>query len=246
MITPCPGLCIEGDPDYVREHSIDEAKHATAMLRFLSPESQLPEACSYMTPVDLLPAPSYDVWLQKPGESSPTKHLSGIPLPPPEPLKLDKDTVPKLRTHFALDSLSHLARGVDLSPFEKSLEEALLLFSKATATPSPAEKLVFALVALESILLRNPTEPIQQTVGDRFGFLLAKVAGERQELSKLFKSCYNLRSSFVHHGCNPSDLELLRRFLAMAWVLLMQLLKNHRAFRSKDHLLDYLDSLKYA
>lgn len=236
---------LEGDPEFAAEQGVREAAHAIAMLRFFAPEGQYPEACSYLAPADLLPPPSHDVWLFDQGETEPTVHVRGGPPPPPLPLTLDKRTIAGLRT-FAFDELSHLARGQGLTEFEKSLEVSVLLFSKAVATASPAEKLVFVLVALESLLLRSPSEPIQQSVGDRFGFLLSKVPAERQHFSKLFKSSYDLRSSFVHHGRNPADLELLREFLRMAWVLLMRLLRSHRAFASKAELLDHLDSLKYS
>ncbi len=50
---------------------------------------------------------------------------------------------------------------------------------------------------------------------DRFGFLLA-YGPIRTARSSSSSRVYDLRSSFVHHGRNPGDLEVMSRFLAMA------------------------------
>ena len=237
---------VEGEPDFVNERALQEATHAVAMLRILAPESLYPEARSFVAPVDLQPPPTYDVWLFDPGQSIPKQRHRGPHPPTPIPWTLSDNTMRQIRANFAFDDLSTLARGQGLSPFEKTLEECILLFSKATGTASPAEKLVFVSVSLETLLVRNSNEFIQQSVGDRFAFLLTHEPTKRKELVALFKSCYDLRSSFLHHGRSPSDLNVLREFLHHAWSLLMRLLKHRSEFQTKAHLLDYADSIKYS
>jgi hypothetical protein len=112
----------------------------------------------------------------------------GMHPPTPIPLILDDAAVIELRRFAGLDYLSHLAADVNLTSFEKVLQEALLLHSRATATSSPADKLAFVMVALETLLLRDSNEPIQQCAGDRFAFLLVKDPASRQNLARLFRS----------------------------------------------------------
>ncbi|MBZ0111967.1 MAG: hypothetical protein K8J08_05880, partial [Thermoanaerobaculia bacterium] len=200
----------------------------------------------FLAPVDLLPPPSEDVWLFLTEEDAPVSHTTRFHSHPPAPFKLDQAAVDSLRSEYALEDFSYLARGEHLSAFEHTLQTSVLLFSKAGAAATSAEKLVFVLVALESLLLRNPTEPIQQAVGDRFGFLLSQVPAERQQLAGLFRSAYSLRSKFVHHGQTPEEFEVLREFVSMAWVLILWQVKNRTAFASKEDLLKHLDSLKYS
>jgi hypothetical protein len=101
---------------------------------------------------------------------------------------------------------------------------------------------------MESILLRNDTEPIQQNVGERMAFI--NTAGsqntveERQRIIRNLKEAYALRSKFVHHGSSVEDRETVRQFMINAWALFTTLAKASQRFETKEELIDHLEAMK--
>ena len=121
-----------------------------------------------------------------------------------------------------------------------------IIYSKNNLAKEPAEKLVFILVALEAMLLKNDTEPIQQNIADRMAFVLGNSVSERRSIVSLVKACYGLRSRFLHHGQTMSDLENLRKFMMYSWALFLHFLRSHEEFASKDEMLERIEERKFA
>jgi hypothetical protein len=236
---------VTAEPEFATRRALSIASHAIGLLRFFSPESLYAEARSFVAPMGFFSPPKHDVWLFNPGEPSPFRRTTGFLDPAPVPWVLSDAEVAVLRS-VGFDEASEIALGERVTAFDSLLEECILLFSRATTTASPAEKLVFVLVSLETLLLRTATEPIQQTVGDRMAFVLTRDPNARRKIATLFRDCYDMRSRFVHHGRDPSDLEALTTLLRHAWSLLTRALKNRSKFSTKSTFLDFADSIKYS
>jgi hypothetical protein len=96
--------------------------------------------------------------------------------------------VDREKTQFPslLGSLDKLASGRTTSKYQSCLYDALLLYGRNSVAAEPAEKLVFVIVALESMLLKNATEPIKKNIGERVAWLFArdKSGGYRRATSR--------------------------------------------------------------
>jgi hypothetical protein len=157
----------------------------------------------------------------------------------------DKD-VSKNKSSFGFDNISELLALERRSKFQEALLDAILLCSRSTREKDLAGRLVYMLVAMESILLRNDTEPIQQNVGERMAFLIANNVEKRRAVIRNLKAAYSLRSRFVHHGHTIDELDAVRSFMLDAWIFFLELAKSSRRFDTKEQFIDHLEALKLA
>ena len=155
----------------------------------------------------------------------------------------DKDVSEYKRLH-GFDNVSELFTLECRTDFQEALLNALLLYSRSTREKDMAGKLVYMLVAIESVLLRNDSEPIQQNVGERMAFMIANDLEKRRAAIRNLKAAYALRSRFVHHGHTIDQLETIRAFMLDAWVLFLELAKASRKFDTKEQLIDHLEAMK--
>ena len=132
--------------------------------------------------------------------------------------------------------------------FEKDVSRAILLYSRLALTREVSEKLVHLFAALESVLLRSESEPIQSAISERLAFVVGRDANQRAEIARLLKRVYGLRSRFVHHGRDPADNEDLRavkKLLYFAWTFFFQLVFATREFKTRTEFLDRVEVRKW-
>lgn len=143
-----------------------------------------------------------------------------------------------------LDSISRLLAAESLNAFEKAVLNSILLYSKSAFTSAPVEKLVYILSSLESILLKNETEPIQQNLAERLAVFTAQGLDKRKQIIKTVKSVYGLRSRYLHHGHTHAELELMSEFMLCVWHFFMQMMANIGRFSTKDNFVCAIDDHK--
>jgi hypothetical protein len=145
-----------------------------------------------------------------------------------------------------LEQLSRLLLPGNRTAYQETLCDALLLYSRNSVAVEPSDKLVYILVALESILLRNDTEPIMKSLGERMAFLIGKDIESRKAIIANVAEAYRLRSAFVHHGHSVSDLDILSTFMLNAWTCFHNLVFHQDRLDSKDQLIAALEERKLA
>lgn len=130
---------------------------------------------------------------------------------------------------------------------KSDLEELLLnvafLFSRCIESKFYQDKLVYALVSLETLLLKNTSEPIQNSVGLRLSFLTRKEIEKRKEVIELIKQSYILRSSYIHHGKKKENIELLQKLQHLVWQTIINTLKSLDKFKTQEDFLNYIEDL---
>lgn len=130
---------------------------------------------------------------------------------------------------------------------KSNLEELLLnvafLFSRCIESKIYQDKLVYSLVALETLLLKNTSEPIQNSIGLRLAFLTRKDINERKNVIALIKQSYILRSSYIHHGKKKEDFELLRQLQQLVWQTIINTLRSLNKFQTQEEFLNYIEDL---
>jgi len=173
----------------------EEAETAAALLRFFSPANWTPKLRSYCTPLG-------SENLRRRAElfienGAITNYRNGV---------LDSGGDWALpNSYFAnfpgvLDRLNALSVERTKPGFQQALYDALLIYSRNSVAIEPADKLVYILVAIESMLLRNSNEPLGKNIGERMAFLIGNSVESRKAALSNVEDTYRLRSSFLHHS----------------------------------------------
>ena len=142
-----------------------------------------------------------------------------------------------------LENIQRLASDSS-TPFSSALYDALILYSRQPLAIDVADKLVFTLSALESMLLKDGNESIQQNLGERMAFLIGQNSQERMDIVKNVREVYGIRSAFVHHGETPRHVSIVDKFLVYAWTTFSRLMDLSVQYKTKAALIGALDDRK--
>ena len=214
------------------------AEDAIAMLRFLSPANWVLGMQSYCLP---LGRERIEIPVELTVEDGAIREISRAAIengPVFWDLDADSARFPKL-----LDLLHALASD-HANDFRQQLYDALLLYSRNSITLNPADKLVFVLVSLESLLLRDSNEPITKNIAERIAFLIGTSVDDRRRIIKDVDETYRLRSKFIHHGRSIEESEVVERFLEHAWHSFHAMLQYIDSVPTKAALLEALENRK--
>lgn len=237
----CAGvvLRIRAEQNKAMETARQQAEVAAALLRFLSPANWTPKLRSYCVP---LGSENVRRRAELFVENDSINTYSRGVLDSAQPLVLSNAYLaqfPRL-----LDRLSALWRESERLPFQQDLYDVLLVYSRNSIAVEPADKLIYILVALESILLRNESEPIGQNVSERMAFLSGDSLATRKAILANAKEVYRLRSAFVHHGQSIKDVEALSTFMLNAWTCFYNLIMTADRYQTKDNLILAIENRK--
>ena len=217
---------------------LDEANKALGLVRIFTPSSLLPSETS---PCVLWGTGHIDqsfIFIVSDGKFGVSQQ--GILGPSNQPVILSSEITDN-SFHLGLHRLHEMLVSNSRSDLEEAVLEAVLLYSRCTIAKEPTDKLVYILVGLESILLKDSNEPITQNLSDRIAFLVGRDLQQRRDIVQSTKKAYKLRSDFVHHGASIESLEILQKFMDIAWRVILALIDSTRQLRTRQELLDHLD-----
>jgi len=85
---------------------------------------------------------------------------------------------------------------------------------------------IYILVALESIFLKDTNEPIQDAISLRMAYMQDVSVEKRRGMMSNVDAVYKLRSSFIHHGrrIGVDETNILREFMMNAVLSLAALI----------------------
>lgn len=131
--------------------------------------------------------------------------------------------------------------------FNKNLYDALIICSKHTLKNNIYDKLLNVFIALESILLRNNTERVQQNLAERIAFLIEKTPTGRKYIAEIIKNIYSERSKYIHHGIQSfKEREEIDKLLNITWRTFNKLSLNINNFKTKEELISSIEYLKFS
>jgi hypothetical protein len=230
---------IEAEPDRAYEIAYEETDKSVSLLRFFSPAMLDPAKTSYSAPLGRQHEDSYDYLLVK--DKKIVGHNAGL---------TDKSTpvwnftVEDQQT-FApeLQVLHGLLTADKLTDFQEMVLNGLTVFSRSFLAKEISDKLIYMLVALESVFLKDTGEFIQDAISLRMAYMQNVSVAERKQIVADVKAVYKLRSQFVHHGQRVSveESELLRSFQRHALLSLMALIPLAASTISK---IDFFNDLE--
>lgn len=145
---------------------------------------------------------------------------------------------------LGFDILSDMVSKPNASDFEKNVLSMAYLYARAAFTSEPMDKLVYMLSALESILLKNENEPIQQNLAERMAIITDQTLESRRAIIKNVKTVYGLRSRYLHHGYSSTEMSELSDFFIYVGQFFINLLHNASRFTDKNSFLNTIDDLK--
>jgi hypothetical protein len=231
------------EPIRAAEIAVAEAERAVALLRVFSPASYAPEQLSYTVLRGKEVMEGFNQLTVEDGhiiEHSEQSFNHSTPV-----WRLANEGIIELY-QLGLYRLSDLLNRDKLTQYQEALLDSVLLYSKAALAKDPVEKLIAIVVALESFLLKDSNEPIQQNLAERIAFLFDESSSERREKKKQVLSAYSLRSAFIHHGHNigTDEMDTLQKFLGTAWLSVIALIGNSDTYKTKEELFDKIEGLK--
>jgi hypothetical protein len=238
-LAACTMVCAE--PQKALEVALERTTDATALLRFLSHANWSCKIKSATVPSGSQGLSTMRSLFVVEGA---IKNISkGMKEAPPRPWNVTENikVLPDV-----LKGLNDLALNPYGTELRRSVYESLLIYSRNNLTTDLSEKLLFVLVALESLLLRDGSEAIQGNLAERLAFLVGPTLEERKQIVETTRTVYKLRSNFVHHGKAVEEVEALERFLSYAWNALAALIANVDRYATRGDLISYLNDRRLA
>lgn len=100
------------------------------------------------------------------------------------------------------------------------------------------------MTTLDSLLLKNSSEPIGQNLGERMAFLLTRNGQERKQIIEKVRFAYTLRSNYLHYAETEQESEKIAEFLAIASMLYARVLRHVGRFTERLAFIDAIDNMK--
>ena len=238
-----PGAFIklQAEPIAAQEIALYETERSLAMLRVFTPAALIPEMSCHIAikgseNIETITAIRFHNGMFV-GLSKDIADKSA------RPLAVGNNMIDHMYAS-GLATVSQLLSKSDLTNFEQTLLDALVLYSHATRERELASKIIYVLAALEGVFLKNDTEPIQQNLRERIATILGKTLDQKKEIIKIINTIYGTRSAYLHHAHTISQIEDLGKFMYFAFMSLTTAIQNHDRFPSSQEFIAAIDDLK--
>jgi hypothetical protein len=233
---------LECEPKYAQIISIEKAKAITDLLGIYSLKVITPDIKSVSKIKGTENIEQCAVFTQTDdGKFHITRQI--LDLPSTRDWMISKINVHEFN-QCGLGVLSDIYTKKNPNDFESTILNMAYLYSKSAFTSDPMTKLVYILSALESTMLKNENEPIQQNLAERMAIFSAKKLSERKDIVRNVKAVYGLRSRYLHHGHTSSEMEQLNKFFLNVWILFVSLLGCSQNFKTKEEFITAIDDQK--
>lgn len=234
-------ISVFAEPQRANEIAIEEAEKAASILRIFSPgvfHPKIISSCTLLGNEHIKIDKTFQIKDEKLlGTTEKMANIHWIPW------KLNNEFINAIRKN-GLDTLSNVLLQEGKSEFQNQVLSSLFIYSQSALAVDVEDKLIYVLVAVESILLRDSNEPIQQNIGERMAFLLENVADKRKTIIKNVKEVYAVRSKFIHHGQTIDEIESITTFMSSAYRFFMVLIMNINKFKNKLELIEKIEEIR--
>jgi hypothetical protein len=224
-------VCVCGtltaEPSKVVERALEAAEDVVRALRFVHPGAfELLVRCDVGVYGRVL-MPGWHVILGD-GQAARTSAGTDELAPPFEIFRADLEVLGQL----GLAAASAYLNAKEPSELQQRAWSALGVFTRGIELGSWKDKVINGLVAAETLLLKNETEPIQQSLGLRMARMVGENLEERKTLRANLQFAYQARSRFMHHGRDTfakEDRERLNAALRACHLVILNCLSTRNA-----------------
>lgn len=231
---------LRAEQQRAREIALEEANLITSLLALLSGAIVLPDVAVASKVAGSHHVPQATWFLESPGSDLQVTSSLLEPASSQRWLLSDRK-IASLRQFLGPVSALLVAQP---TKFASTALTALLIYSKVAFTSDPTEKVIYALTALESLLLKSESEPIQQNLSERLAVFISNELSERKEIIAAVRGVYSLRSRYLHHGRSMSDVETVGRFLEFVLRFWLMLPSRVAQFSTKEQFAMMIDDKK--
>lgn len=193
--------CVDGEvtaePSKAADLALDAAEDVVRALRLVHPAAfDIGTRCE-LGVMDRVHVPGWHVFLrsgaEKPRVSKGTDYSGDVPF-------AYSAADHKLLGQLGLDAASRFLTTSEPSALHRKAWSALAIFARGLELGTWRDKLINALVAAETLLLKSETEPIQHSLGLRMAHFVCDSLADRKALISELHFAYRARSAFIHHG----------------------------------------------
>jgi hypothetical protein len=232
-------ITIEAEKEKAIEIAIEITDIHIKLFKCFSPTAFIPEIPSYFNRKGQTNIPQSYIFLY---ESDFPNIISSVDEKSDFLFRIDAKMLEEFRI-LKYSKAFDIVLKENASDFENTFFNIISLFSKSVSSISFQDKLVYSLVALEVLLLKNETEPIQHSIGIRLAFLNRKNIDERKKVIKLIKDSYKLRSSYIHHGKIKAQYILLQELQHLVWQSIVNVIRSIDNFKSQIDFVNNIEDL---
>jgi hypothetical protein len=221
------------------ELASSEAERTLSILRCLSPQNCFPFVVSYSVPLGQEGARSFQYLITE--DDKVVFSTSGIEQTPLDRWTIDNEYLTEMK-QFGLDKLDALLKVQSPTAFQKTMLNALQLYGRSSTFRDSADKLTYILTPIEALLLNKGQGP--EDLAERFAFFVEKTLEGRKQAFETVIQIYDRRLSFVHGEHTEADMQLLEKFMVMAWTFFLNSVGNANKFATKDEFIRAIDNFK--
>jgi hypothetical protein len=135
-------------------------------------------------------------------------------------------------------------RPEGLSDFALAVRSSLLLFGTGTTLANPIERLTYTISSLEALLLGHSAEPVEFSVAERMGLLIAPGRAAREETARNVREAYRFRARLDFAPLAPYEMGSVATFIRRAYQVTNTALSNVDRFVSVAEFVASIDGLK--
>lgn len=234
---------IQAEPNYAQDAALQRAADAVGLLRFFCLASVTSTLMSPVTLLGALAVPEAHVFTTSPVGGFQYRTGGALGTDDIEFWRISKADWASFRSE-GLETVGDLLDVDILSDFGRDVRSSILGFSRALTFAEMSDRLVFAFSAIEGLMLRSASEPIQQNVAERIAFSTTSSPVQRSEIIENFRKSYKMRSQYVHHRLTATDVTVLDRSFENIRAALAQAVVNIKNFKTKDEYLSAIDKVK--
>jgi hypothetical protein len=238
---PLARISITGDEKFAQEKARETAERIIPILNLFLGFPFLPEQSSYVAPTSFRPRPSY-IFINHTSDG-----LENIPSGMLELMNnptFASDALEHVRNNFSFGQVNELLKAPN-TPFKRMIADSLRLMGLGCHEANVSNRLVYTMVALESLFMRNDSESIQENVGYRLAVCVVQNPDDRMNVVKNFKQAYDLRSKYIHHGRTVEIRDELKTFFMWAFIGLLAAVRNADRFSTKEDFIAQIDRKKF-
>jgi hypothetical protein len=219
-----------------------EAERTVALLRCLSPLNHFPFIVSKSVPLGQETENGFQYFMTQKGRI--TFASSGIKTTPHDEWRISNEFLEVMRS-FGMEKFSALLKVSKATGFQRDLLRALQLYGRSSTLKDPADKLTYILAPLEALLIADRTQNVDD-LADRLVMFVDKEAAGRKEALRTIRNVYERRLSFVHSEHTKQDLQLLEKFMVIAWTFFINVIGNANTYESRLDFIKGIDNAQFS
>ncbi len=232
-----------GEIKFCEERALELADDVADILRFMCPIAPRWDVNFKCFPIGRQSVPTQTAIVVKDGRLSKiTNSISGT-----NPFRwlLKYDELVRIMEELHFENTALFFEGDELNSFQKRVKTAISAYSQAVAADDVRNRIMYAMSAAEHLLLKDASEPIQSSVGERLAFAIAKGSDYRMQIVENFKKAYKIRSKHVHHLSHVEDEETLEMFFINVFLMIRGCVELLYSFKNHSDFIAELDRIKF-